>query len=46
HAGAPVEAIWFGHTEPLAARVRMAYRLGMDEYNGRERVQMLVQAIG
>jgi single-stranded-DNA-specific exonuclease len=46
HAGAPVDAIWFGHTEPLAARVRMAYRLSMDEYNGRERVQMLVQAIG
>jgi single-stranded-DNA-specific exonuclease len=46
HAGAPVDAIWFGHTEPLAGRVRMAYRLSMDEYNGRERVQMLVQAIG
>ena len=44
--GAARDAIWFGRTEPLAARVRLAYRLSVDEYNGRERVQMLVQASG
>ena len=38
------DAIWFGHTEPVAARVRLAYRLSVDEYNGRERVQMVVEA--
>ena len=38
------DAIWFGHTEPVAARVRLAYRLNVDEYNGRERVQMVVEA--
>ncbi len=38
------DAIWFGHSEPVAARVRLAYRLSMDEYNGRERVQMVVEA--
>jgi single-stranded-DNA-specific exonuclease len=45
-AGATRDAIWFGRTEPLAARVRLAYRISVDEYNGRERVQMLVQASG
>jgi single-stranded-DNA-specific exonuclease len=44
HAGAAVDAIWFGRTEPLGAKARLAYRLGVDDYNGRERVQWLVQA--
>ena len=43
HAGALRDAIWFGHSEPLEARVRLAYRLSLDEYNGRERVQMVVE---
>ncbi|MES2991177.1 MAG: single-stranded-DNA-specific exonuclease RecJ [Pseudomonadota bacterium] len=44
--GAPLrDAIWFGHSEPVAATVRLAYRLGVDEYNGRERVQMIVEAV-
>jgi single-stranded-DNA-specific exonuclease len=38
------EAIWFGHTEALPARVRLAYRLSLDEYQGRKRVQMVVEA--
>ena len=38
------DAIWFGHSEPVAAKVRLAYRLSVDEYNGRERVQMIVEA--
>ncbi len=44
HAGVEREAIWFGHVEPLPARVTLAYRLSLDEYNGRQRVQMVVQA--
>jgi single-stranded-DNA-specific exonuclease len=40
------DAIWFGHSEPVAAKLRLAYRLSVDEYNGRERVQMVVEAIG
>ncbi len=43
HGGALRDAIWFGRSEPLAARVRLAYRLSVDEYNGRERVQMVVE---
>jgi len=42
--GAVRDAIWFGHSEPLGAKVRLAYRLSVDEYNGRERVQMVVEA--
>ncbi|HKX94486.1 MAG TPA: DHHA1 domain-containing protein, partial [Methylibium sp.] len=44
HAGQTREAIWFGRTEPLPARVRLAYRLGLDSWQGRERVQMVVEA--
>ena len=43
HAGALREAIWFGHSEPLPPRVQLAYRLSVDSYNGRERVQMVVE---
>ena len=46
HHGILREAIWFGRTEPLADRVRLAYRLSVDEWNGRERVQMVVEAAG
>jgi len=38
------DAIWFGRVEPVAARVRLAYRLGLDSYNGEERLQMVVVA--
>lgn len=44
HAGALRDAIWFGHVDPLPARVMLAYRLSLDEYNGRQRVQMIVEA--
>ena len=46
HAGVLRDAIWFGRSEPVPARVQLAYRLSLDEYNGRERVQMLVQGMG
>ena len=44
HLGQEREAIWFNHAEPLPGTVRLAYRIGLDEWNGRKRVQMLVQA--
>jgi single-stranded-DNA-specific exonuclease len=46
HAGSVRDAIWFGRSEPLPARVRLAYRLSLDEYNGRQRVQMVVETAG
>jgi single-stranded-DNA-specific exonuclease len=44
HGGALRDAIWFGHAEPVAARVRLAYRLSLDEWQGQLRVQMMVEA--
>jgi len=44
HLGQPRDAIWFGRAEPVAERVRLAYRLSLDEYNGRQRLQMVVEA--
>ncbi|EHR70621.1 single-stranded-DNA-specific exonuclease RecJ [Burkholderiales bacterium JOSHI_001] len=44
HAGTLRDAIWFGHTEPLPERVRLAYRLSLDEFQGQQRVQMVVEA--
>ena len=40
------EAIWFGRSEPVGDRVRLAWRLGLDVYQGVERVQMIVVAVG
>ena len=38
------DAIWFGRVEPIGERVRLAYRLEVDSYNGNERLQMIVVA--
>lgn len=46
HAGAVREAIWFHRVEPLPERVTLAYRLSLDEFNGRLRVQMVVEGVG
>ncbi len=45
HAGVLRDAIWFGRSEPLPARARLAYRLCVDSFNGRERLQMVVEAM-
>jgi len=37
------DAIWFGRTEPLPARARLAFRLNLDEYQGRQRVQLMIE---
>ena len=44
HQGQPVDGIWFGHTEPLPARVKLAFRLDADEWQGARRVRFLVEA--
>jgi single-stranded-DNA-specific exonuclease len=45
HAGSVREAIWFGRAEPVPERATLAYRLALDEYNGRQRVQMVVEGL-
>ena len=39
------DAIWFNQCGPLPDRTRLAYRLSVDEYQGRQRVQMVVEAM-
>ena len=43
HQGQPVDAIWFGRTEPLPARVLLAFRLDVNEWRGERKVQFLVE---
>jgi len=44
HQGQPVDGIWFGHTDPLPARVKLAFRLDADEWQGVKRVRFLIEA--
>ena len=44
HQGQPVDGIWFGHTEALPARVKLAFRLDADAWNGVRRVRFLIEA--
>ncbi len=44
HQGQPVDGIWFGRTEPLPARVKLAFRLDADAWGGVRRVRFLVEA--
>ncbi len=43
HQGHPIDAIWFGHTDPLPARVLLAFRLDVNEWRNERRVQFLVE---
>jgi single-stranded-DNA-specific exonuclease len=44
-SGVLLDAIWFRRDEPLPPHSRLAYRVALDRYNGRERVQLLVEAL-
>ena len=44
HQGQPVDGIWFGHTDALPTRVKLAFRLDADAWNGVRRVRFLVEA--
>jgi len=39
----PIEAILFGHNEPLPERIHAVYSLSVNEYNGTESVQLIVR---
>lgn len=41
--GIPVEAILFGHNQPLPDQVRLVYSLSINEYNGSQSVQLIVR---
>jgi single-stranded-DNA-specific exonuclease len=41
--GQQFDAIWFNHTDGLPKLIRAAYRLDVNEYNGRTKVQLLLE---
>ncbi|WP_293775441.1 single-stranded-DNA-specific exonuclease RecJ [uncultured Oxalicibacterium sp.] len=41
--GQQFDAIWFGNSDSLPSHARVAYRLDANEFNGRTRVQLLVE---
>ena len=41
--GTRYDAIWFGHTDELGAKARVAFRLDANEYNGVTKVQLMVE---
>ena len=43
HQGTPIDGIWFGHTASLPARVKIAFRLDADEWNGQRKVKFLIE---
>ncbi len=43
HQGQPVDGIWFGRTEPLPARAKLAFRLDADEWQGQRKVRFMVE---
>jgi single-stranded-DNA-specific exonuclease len=42
-AGQARDGIWFGRTEALPARAHLAFRLNLDEFQGRQRVQLMIE---
>jgi single-stranded-DNA-specific exonuclease len=41
--GRQFDAIWFNHADGLPERARVAYRLDVNEFNGRTSVQLMVE---
>jgi len=37
------DGIWFGHSDPVPSKTRLAFRVSLDEYQGRQRVQLVVE---
>ncbi len=45
HQGQPIDAMWFGHTEQLPPKVKLAYRLDAAEWNGRRTIKFLIEGV-
>lgn len=39
----PIDGIWFGRTEALPATALLAYRLAVDEWQGQQRLRLIVE---
>ena len=45
HQGQPIDGIWFGRTEPLPSSAELAYRLEVDDWQGRQRVRFVIEGM-
>jgi single-stranded-DNA-specific exonuclease len=45
HQGQPIDGMWFGHTEQLPPRVKVAFRLDAAEWNGRRTIKFLIEGV-
>ena len=45
HQGNPIDGMWFGHTEQLPPRVKVAFRLDAAEWNGRRTIKFLIEGV-
>jgi len=45
HQGQPVDGMWFGRVDPLPAKAHLAFRLETDEWQGKQRVRFVVEAM-
>jgi single-stranded-DNA-specific exonuclease len=45
HQGLPIDGMWFGHTEQLPPRVKVAFRLDAAEWNGRRTIKFLIEGV-
>jgi len=43
-AGQLIDGIWFNHVDMLPEKVTLAYRLSLDEWQGQQRVQYVIEA--
>ena len=45
HQGQPMDGMWFGHTEQLPPRIKIAFRLDAAEWNGRRTIKFLIEGV-
>ena len=45
HQGQPIDGMWFGHTEQLPPKVKLAFRLDAAEWNGRRVIKLLIEGV-
>ncbi len=45
HQGQPIDGMWFGHTEQLPSKVKLAFRLDAAEWNGRRVIKFLIEGV-
>ena len=43
--GKEVDGIWFGHTDPLPGKALLAYRLDLNTWQGREKLQLQIETM-